>query len=244
VKIIRHGDNLVQITRFPLLFPINCYLVREDEGWTLIDTGIPRGAKRLLAIARELGAPIVRIALTHAHLDHAGSLDALARSLPDAEILVGARDARFLAGDRSLDPGEPRVKLRGNFAKATTHPTRTLVDGDMVGSLRVVAAPGHTPGQIAFYDTRDGSLIAGDAFQTRGGLAVAGVIRPLFPFPVLGTWHLPTALATAETLRELNPSRLAVGHGAVLERPADRLDAAIATARAKVGAREERVASV
>jgi glyoxylase-like metal-dependent hydrolase (beta-lactamase superfamily II) len=109
------------------------------------------------------------------------------------------------------------------------------VPGDKVGSLRLVAAPGHSPGQVAYFDERDSTLVAGDAFQTRGGMAVSGVIRPTFPFPALATWHKPTALATARTLRDLNPSRLAVGHGQVLEAPDAALDEAIAIAERQFG---------
>jgi glyoxylase-like metal-dependent hydrolase (beta-lactamase superfamily II) len=95
----------------------------------------------------------------------------------------------------------------------------------------VIAAPGHTPGHLAFLDVRDRSLIVGDAFQTRGGIAVSGVLRPLFPFPAMATWHKPTALLTAEELRRLEPSRLAVGHGHVLDQPAEAMDRALETAR-------------
>jgi glyoxylase-like metal-dependent hydrolase (beta-lactamase superfamily II) len=70
-------------------------------------------------------------------------------------------------------------------AKAIGHPVFILC---RLGSLRVIAAPGHTPDQIAFLDERDGTLIAGDAFQTAAGTAVAGVTRWLFPFPALATW--------------------------------------------------------
>jgi glyoxylase-like metal-dependent hydrolase (beta-lactamase superfamily II) len=137
----------------------------------------------------------------------------------------------------SLDPAERALtpKLSGSFPKVATRPTREPVPGDKVGSLRVVAAPGHSPGQVAFYDERDGTLIAADAFQTRGGLAVSGVIRPTFPFPALATWHKPTALATARALRALNPTRLAVGHGNVLEAPNAAIDAAIAVAERQFG---------
>src|ERR671920_230222 len=92
-----------QITRLGL---VNAYLVEEDDGLTLIDTTLPRSQKAILAAAERLGHPIVRIALTHAHQDHIGSLDALHAALPDAEVLIGARDARFLRGDKDLDPAE------------------------------------------------------------------------------------------------------------------------------------------
>ena len=231
MKIQTHGENLVQLTRLPYIFPVNAYLVREEDGLTLVDAALPGSGTSILAVARQLGQPIRRIALTHAHLDHVGSLDQLHQALPEAEILISARDARFLAGERTLDPMESQGKLRGSFLTTETRPTRTLVPGERVGSLQVVAAPGHTPGHLAFLDTRDGTLIAGDAFQTIAGLAVTGTVRLLFPFPAMGTWHKPTGLSSARALRALEPRRLAVGHGAVLESPCAAMDRAIEEAK-------------
>jgi glyoxylase-like metal-dependent hydrolase (beta-lactamase superfamily II) len=223
----RHGDNLFKVTR---LGSFNSYLVREDDGLTAVDTGLPGTAKAMLAAAEEAGAPIVRIALTHAHGDHVGSLEALHKELPEAEVSISARDARFLRGDKSLDPDEPQVKLKGSYPKVDVEPTRLLQTGDRVGSLEVVASPGHTPGHVAFLDTRDRTLIAGDAYQTLGGIAVSGKIRPLFPLPAIATWHKPTALESARRLRELDPTRLSVGHGRVIESPGAEMDRAIAEA--------------
>ncbi len=230
MKTTTYGDNFAQLTRFPVLFPVNCYLVREDDGFTLIDTGIAGSEKIILASAQPLGAPIVRIVLTHAHGDHAGSLDALHIALPIAEVIVAERSVPLLTGNLSLLPGEPVDKLRGQWIKCTTKPDRTVVSGDHVGSLEVIASPGHTPDHIAFLDIRDNTLIAGDAYQTRAGIAVSGVLRPLFPFPALATWHKPTALASAKTLYALKPSRLAVGHGVVLTNPLPAMAQAIAVA--------------
>src|SRR5262245_52767723 len=163
MRVTYHGDHLIQLTRYPRLFPVNCYLVREDDGLTLVDAGLGGSAEAILEMARTNGLPIQRIVLTHAHGDHIGSLDALHQLLPEAEIMVSARDARFLAGDMRLDADEPQSKLRGWYQTITTRPSRLLADGDQVGSLQVVSAPGHTPGHIALFDARDGTLIAGDA---------------------------------------------------------------------------------
>jgi glyoxylase-like metal-dependent hydrolase (beta-lactamase superfamily II) len=230
MKTTTYGDNLVQLTRFPVVFPINCYLVRESDGFTLIDTGIAGSEKAILAAVQPLGTAIVRIVLTHAHGDHAGSLDALHAALPDAEVVLAERSIPLLAGDLSLRPGEPQDKVRGSWIKCTTKVNRTVVAGDRIGSLEVIAAPGHSPDSTAFIDRRDNTLIAGDAFQTRGGVAVAGVVRPLFPFVAMGTWHKPTALESARALYALKPSRLAIGHGVVLTDPLPAMAQAIAVA--------------
>ena len=221
------------MAHFPVLFPVSCYLVREADGLALIDTGLGRSVRSILAAAASAGAPIRRIALTHVHMDHVAALAALHAALPDAEVLIPAREARFLAGDLTLDPAEslPGAKLRGGWARVATRPTRTLVPGDRVGSLLVVAAPGHTPGHVAYFDTRDRTLIAGDAYFSRGGVTVSGKLRLLFPFPSFATWHKPTALASARALRALEPTRLAVGHGPVTENPLAAMDRAIAVAR-------------
>jgi glyoxylase-like metal-dependent hydrolase (beta-lactamase superfamily II) len=208
---------------------VNAYLVPEDDGLTLIDAMLPRTQKKILAAAETLGAPIVRIALTHAHGDHIGALDALARALPHAEVLISSRDARLLAKDKRPDPGEPSdAKLRGGYPGAETRPTRTFTAGERIGSLEIHAAPGHTPGHVAFLDSRDGTLYCADAYSTLGGVATTARINPRFPLPAMATWHRPTALESARTLRALDPARLAPGHGKVVERPGAAMDAAIA----------------
>ena len=235
MNIRQHGPNLYQIERrFP--FSINAYLVREDDGLTLIDTGIGGTAPDILKAAQQLGQPIRRIALTHAHGDHVGSLDALRAALPEAEISISGRDARLLAGDRTLDSGEPPDKLRGGYLVTQTRPDRLLRAGDRVGSLRVVASPGHTPGHVAFFDERGGDLIAGDALVTAGGPHVAGVLHLRFPISPFATYHRPLALDSARKLRDLRPARLAVGHGPVLERPAGAMARAIEEAERRFGA--------
>ncbi len=232
MRITKHGEFLVQLTRYPAVFPMNCYLVREDDGLTLVDSTMSSPANEVSQLASELGLELRRVALTHAHGDHVGGVAGVRGRFPGLVISIGERDARLLTGDTAPAPGEPQVAAKGFFLKVDWKPDQLLKPGDRVGSLEVVPAPGHTPGHIAFLDVRDRSLIAGDAYQTRGGIAVSGVIRPLFPFPALATWHKPTALATGEALRKLQPSRLAVGHGDVLEDPLAAMDAAIATARA------------
>ncbi len=219
--VTQHGDYLTKITR---MYFVNYYLVREEDGLTLIDSGLGGGAAGVLEAAAALGAPLRRITLTHAHGDHAGSLDEVAAQLPGVEVHLAERTQKFLAGEMSLLPGEPKASLRGGYVRAKTRATHLFMPGDQVGSLQVIAAPGHTPDQVAFFDPRDGTLIAGDAYQTLGGLAYAGQVRWRFPLPALATWHKLTALETARNLLALNPVRLAVGHGDVLEDPVGKME--------------------
>lgn len=231
MNVSQHDEHLIKLTRFTA---INCYLVREADGFTLIDTGISGSEDDIIKAAAEFNTPIRRILLTHAHVDHAGSLDALAERLPDAQFLFSERTEAFLSGDMSLRPGEPDAKPRGGFPTCTTRANQYLQPGDQIGSLEVIPSPGHSPDHVAFFDRRNRTLIAGDALQTKGGVAVAGVTRWLFPLPAFATWHLPTAVKSAQLLVRFEPRRLAVGHGRILEEPILEMEQAIREAEKKI----------
>jgi glyoxylase-like metal-dependent hydrolase (beta-lactamase superfamily II) len=218
---------MADVYRISRLGMVNAYLVSEDDGLTLIDTMIAGSAGRIIAGAEANGAPIVRILLTHAHGDHVGSLDALKEGVPEAEVIISTRDARLLAKDMSLDPDEPKDKLRGGYPGADTKPDRTVEPGDRVGSLDVIAAPGHTPGHVALLDRRDRTLYCGDVYSTLGGVATSAKVYPRFPL-ALFTWHRPTELESARAVRVLEPARLAPGHGKVVESPLEAMDRALA----------------
>ena len=224
MKIFRETENLRRLTRCGMF---NCFLVKDEQGCTLIDTNVGGSARAILQFSQRLGWPIKRIALTHAHFDHVFSLDELASALPGVEVLIGARESRLLSGDMSLDPGEHGKKLFG-FAPTRTQATKVLADGEQVGYLRAISCPGHTPGHFAYLDVRDNSLIAGDAFVTQSGVVAAGVFKWALPFPAWFSWNGMLSVRSAARLRALNPSRLAVGHGKTVVSPGEAMDRAIA----------------
>ena len=137
-------EHLVQFTRFGF---VNAYLVREDDGLTLVDTTLPRSADGLIAAAREAGGSIRRIALTHGHGDHVGSVDQLRERLgPGVQVLLGELDARIPPVNGSRRAGRHgRVKgmgkPTGSWPKLKTVIDVRLRHGDQVGSLEVIDSP-------------------------------------------------------------------------------------------------------
>jgi glyoxylase-like metal-dependent hydrolase (beta-lactamase superfamily II) len=219
----RVNENLVQITRWRF---VNAFLVREEDGFTLVDTTVGGGADELVAPARDAGAEIRRIALTHGHGDHVGSLDALVQQLGGSvEVLMPQLDARIHAGEKVADGKPP-----GSWPKIDTTPDVRLAGGERIGSLEVVPTPGHTPGHVSFLDTRDRTIIVGDTFTSIGGLAVSNHFYLRFPLAAMATWDKDKDLESAKKLRDLGPSMLVVGHGGPVRDPGPAIDKAIAAA--------------
>jgi glyoxylase-like metal-dependent hydrolase (beta-lactamase superfamily II) len=224
MRITKLNDHLFQLTQFGA---INAYLVREDDGFTLVDTTLGGAADALITAATEAGGQIKRIALTHGHLDHVGSLDTLKERLgSNIAVSMGELDARILAGEKVVTG-----KLPGSWPRVKTVPDTRLTGGETIGSLEVIPTPGHTPGHVAFRDTRDGTAIAGDVFTSFGGVAVSNHFYFRFPFAAMATWDKAKDLESARAIRALNPSLLVVGHGPATRSPAAAIDSAIRRAQ-------------
>jgi glyoxylase-like metal-dependent hydrolase (beta-lactamase superfamily II) len=223
------STNAIQLTRMGLM---NCYLVREDDGFTLIDTCLPGSATAILAIASTAGAQIRRILLTHAHMDHVGSVDELAAQIPGVTLAAFERTLPLLRrpADKTLLPDEPRDSFGGGLPGIATPVTHVLQEGDHFGSLICIATPGHIPGHMSFLDERDGTLYAGDALITVGKLAVCGWTPWYFPLPSFVMWSKPLALASAKKLLDFPIKRYASGHGPIREGGVAALKQAIASA--------------
>jgi len=206
----------------------SCHLVEEDDGLALFDTNLPGSAPGIAAEIARLGKPLRQIFLTHAHSDHVGSLDALAERFPQAEIITTARTARLLSGDRSLDPDEVGMALKGGYRTTRTTPTRLVEDGEEYAGFRAVATPGHAVGHVSWQQVSTGFVFCGDALVSAGGgLHVSGVFRLGFPFPYFATASCPKALESARKLAALAPTALLPVHGPAIRDPAAALARAI-----------------
>jgi len=222
---------------------VNCYLVRENNELTLIDTAL--GAARIIREAsRLMGQPIRRILLTHSHMDHVGSLDALKRMTPDASVMIGVRESRLMAeaarGVRAncmtLLPDEAQTPVRGSFKKVKNIAERLVKHGDRIGSLRAIDTPGHTHGHVAFLDERDGTLYAGDSLVTFQEVRLPFDPPWYFPLTKPATWHYPTALSSARRLLEYDLKRILPGHGPAVEQARSALEKSVERASSALAA--------
>lgn len=197
------------VMRLPLVPPhrVNAYLV----GGVLIDSGGRLGGRRLLRLLE--GQRLSAHVLTHAHPDHQGCSRRVCQEF-EIPLLCGEGDrAAAESGDqRSLMPrsGPLMVGLL-NLMTGPGHPVdRTLCEGDEIGGLTVIEAPGHTPGHLAFWEERTRVLILGDVLFHMQPATLRTALSEPFRF---ATFDRAANLTSARKLAALNPETICFGHG-------------------------------
>jgi len=171
----------VEIVRGIRLLPdfrANVYLLL-GERITLVDTGWPRNAKRILSYLSSLGyepSDVSNIVLTHCHIDHCGGA-AEVKERTKATVAAHRNDVGCIYGVASYPTprGILGVALRIVKPFLRLQPVEVdlpLSDGMEVpnsGGLRVIYTPGHTEGSICLYHPKLKVLFSGDTVICEGG---------------------------------------------------------------------------
>jgi glyoxylase-like metal-dependent hydrolase (beta-lactamase superfamily II) len=193
---------------------INVYLV----GDVLIDAGTRWARRRVL---RQLaGRPLSLVALTHCHPDHQGvaRLVCETRSVPLAchEADVEAMEGRLPV--QRASPDHPLNRLIARYWEGPPHHVgQVLREGDEIAGMRVVHAPGHTPGSVIFFRDSDRVAIAGDVLN---GMNVVTGVRGLHEPKSIFTLDPEENRRSIRKLAALNPAVVCFGHGPPLRDPA------------------------
>ncbi len=193
---------------------VNLYLIAEDDGLTLIDTGMPRSQKLVWQTIADIGrqrSDLTRIVMTHADLDHAGSL-AVIQSETGAKVYAGGETAVFLQKGKSPKHlpwlMQTISTLFVHYKTVSADAIEIVKEGDelpILDGLQVLATPGHTMDHHSFFSPYQGVLFAGDALNTNTGSLQSSQPRI--------TADNEAAKRSAIRLLELAPATIACGHG-------------------------------
>ena len=208
---------------------VNLFAISNTAGWSLVDAGLYGTAPRILRWTRRLfgAARPNAIFLTHAHFDHIGALEELARAW-DVPVYAHPYELDYLVGGKAYPPPDPAVgggmMARISFlyprrARTFTGTARPLPhDGTLPhhDEWQWVATPGHSPGHVSFFRPDDRVLLAGDAFCTtrqESVLAVATQRPELEGPPAYFPPDWDAARDSVRRLAALDPAILAPSHG-------------------------------
>ncbi len=182
----------VQIPLPYVLNIVNCYLLRGAEGWTLVDTGLNTSAARsqwksALASLGIEPADIEKIVLTHMHPDHFGMAGWWQRQtetpiplyIPEREqrqmrIFYQPRNTPMYhqwlldcgMDEASADNLESALYSTRDLTQPHPRQQKFLTAGAIARlgarEFQTIHAPGHSDGQMIFYDADDKLMICGD----------------------------------------------------------------------------------
>jgi hydroxyacylglutathione hydrolase len=171
----------MEVTHIQLkfLFDTNCYLLHNETGFYLIDTGLKKRRNQLeksLTDAGCLPGDLKLIILTHGHVDHIGNA-AYLRDKYGASIAMYPGDVNMVTGSGMFADAPPSLMIKivgffmnitglGDFEKFT--PDIMLTDNQSLKeyglSATVLHTPGHSKGSISIY-TDEEDLFCGDIFS-------------------------------------------------------------------------------
>jgi hydroxyacylglutathione hydrolase len=204
----------------------NAFLIREDMGCVLVDTGNPGKADRILErLAKRGVAPddIHLILLTHGHTDHFGSA-AVLRAQTGAPVAIHALDAEAVRkGIHQPDSLRPTWRLIAPLVRISA--LRNLVVPERAPAFepdivfegewrldeygvagRVIPTSGHTPGSVSVL------LDSGDAIV--GDMVIGGFLRLLRqPRLPIVAWDLEQNWGSIRRFLDLLPRIVYTGHG-------------------------------
>ena len=198
----------------------NAYLIEGEESLTLVDSGPPGQAARILAEVKRLRKPLRLIFLTHAHFDHFGSA-AQVRAHTGAPVAIHQADARALAhGQTPIGSARGRGRLSLPFLpllalfnrRLRTVPDVLLSDGDRLEPYglpaRLLHTPGHTAGSSCLL--LDGAPGRPSLAAFAGDLLTAGRTARIQRLYAQDWAQLAKSLTRLQAAR---PERVYAGHG-------------------------------
>ncbi len=201
----------------------NTYVLEDTDGLTIIDAGLPRSDKKILAYVASLGKSardVKRIIITHADFDHIGGFAALQKA-------TGARTYASQLEANAIAKGESSRQIRASgfsvrrFLVSLLSPLikakpvqvdEIIAEGQTIpvlGGLLVLETPGHTPGHVSLFAPSVGVLFCGDSIVAdEKGLHGS---RPGI------TWDETKARASERKQAELGAQIVCSGHGPVVK---------------------------
>ncbi len=218
-----------RIIRIPILpfNMVNAYLICNESGCILLDTGVPGSEQKIAKGLRKAGydfRDIKLIVVTHAHVDHAGAAGPM-RKLSKAPVVGHANDLKYFRGEAQITYCPTGLAGRLFYRTPLPHekyetfsPELLLQEGDEYPLSafgfdgRILHTPGHTAGSISLEINQ--KAFVGD--MAASGILIGGILCNRRPIQPPFEDDARTVIASLQQMLRQGNEEFYLGHGGPL----------------------------
>jgi glyoxylase-like metal-dependent hydrolase (beta-lactamase superfamily II) len=182
------------------------YCLKTNEGYVLIDTGMPHLTNKILDELKTYNIypnQIKKILLTHGDVDHIGNVNKI-RRITGCDVFADSQEIPYLKKEKHYSTIKAFFKILLGIGKILDV---QALPKNKISQIEIIKTPGHTPGHVCFKF---------DKFIFLGDLAEVEKNGEISILPKTMTFNTDQLIKSIKSLSVVGIEFLCMAHGGIV----------------------------